>query len=85
MTRTGRVCDHNSIQQMDNETWLLERGGEVIEKMASSGEGSLNAREKLVYCLWVADYGMRNAGDLDTAGDVYEKFLSEGKTDRINK
>jgi len=24
----------------------------------------------LAYCLWVADYGMRNAGELDTKADV---------------
>jgi hypothetical protein len=35
---------------------------------------------ELVYCFWVADYGMRNAGDLDTARDLYENFLSDGKS-----
>ena len=39
---------------------------------------SLLAIERLIYCLWVADYGMRNAGDLDTAYDVYSEFQTEG-------
>ena len=64
---------------MDNETWLVETGAKVIEKLSSSGECSLNTWEKLVYCFWVADYSMRNAGDLDTARDLYEHFLSDGK------
>jgi hypothetical protein len=34
--------------------------------------------ERLIYCLWVADYGMRNAGDLNTARDVYANFQTQG-------
>jgi hypothetical protein len=63
----------------DNETWVIERGDTIIQKKAHSGVGSLGTWEKLVYCLWVADYGMRNAGDLDTAHDVYADFLAEGR------
>jgi len=63
----------------DNETWLIERGDTIIQKSAHSGMDSLDVWEKLVYCLWVADYGMRNAGDLDTARDVYPEFLAEGR------
>src|SRR5262245_20892453 len=61
----------------ENETWVIEEGGRVIEKEAARGRDSLNPWEKLVHCLWVADYGMRNAGDLDTAGDLYADFQSE--------
>lgn len=60
-----------------NETWLINAGGEIILKEARDGIGSLSALEKLIYCLWVADYGMRNAGDLDTAQDVYANFQTE--------
>ena len=38
---------------------------------------ALSPVERLVYCLWVADYGMRNAGDLDTARDLYPDFQRE--------
>jgi hypothetical protein len=59
----------------DNETWVVEAGDAVITKRA---EGvSLSPLERLVYCLWVADYGMRNAGDLDTARDLYQGFQAE--------
>jgi hypothetical protein len=62
-------------QHPDNETWVVEAGDFVITKKA---EGvSMSPAERLVYCLWVADYGMRNAGDLDTASDLYQGFQSE--------
>jgi hypothetical protein len=58
----------------DNETWIIETGGRVIRKEATGGIECLSPWEMLVYCLWVTDYGMRNAGDLDTAADVYPEF-----------
>jgi hypothetical protein len=63
----------------DNETWVVERGHVVVQKKVAGGLDSLTLWEKLVYCLWVADYGMRNAGDLDTAHDLYADFYSEGR------
>jgi hypothetical protein len=60
-----------------NETWIIEAGDDVIEKKARDGINSLSPMERLIYCLWVADYGMRNAGDLDAARDVYAEFQSE--------
>ena len=61
----------------DNEAWLIETGGLVIEKMSTGGVAALSAWEKLLYCLWVTDYGMRNAGDLGAAADVYADYKSE--------
>lgn len=58
----------------DNESWVIETGGRVIDKRAIGGIECLSPWEMLVYCFWVADYGMRNAGDLDTAADVYPEF-----------
>ncbi len=60
-----------------NESWIIEVGDTVIQKKAHSGVGSLSPIERLIYCVWVADYGMRNAGDLETAHDVYADFQSE--------
>lgn len=61
---------------MDNETWLVEEGGRIIHQKAASGLDRLTIWERLVYSLWVADYGMRNAGALDAARDVYADFQS---------
>ena len=58
----------------DNETWIVAAGDAVLSKRA---DGGLSPIDRLVYCLWVADYGMRNAGDLDTARDVYPDFHRE--------
>jgi len=67
------------MNDFDNETWLIEAGDEVIEKKASAGIGSLSPIEHMIYCLWVADYGMRNAGDLETASDLFEPFQAQGR------
>ena len=39
--------------------------------------------ERLIHCLWVADYSMTNAGDLATACDLYEPFQEEAS--RLSK
>lgn len=62
----------------DNETWLLDAGDAVVAKR-SAGE-ALSAIEHLIYCVWVADYGMRNAGDLEPARDLYPNFQSHAVT-----
>jgi hypothetical protein len=58
----------------DNESWLLDAGDAIIQAKVAHGIDSLGARDLLIYCLWVADYGMRNAGDLATASDLYATF-----------
>lgn len=63
----------------ENEIWIIEAGDWIIQKKARSGLDSLTAWERLVYCLWVADYGMRNAGDLETARDVYADFQTDAR------
>jgi hypothetical protein len=61
----------------DNENWIVERGGEVVEKKARVGLASLDDWEHLVYCLWVADYMMRNAGDLANEEALYPAFRTK--------
>jgi hypothetical protein len=64
----------------DNETWIIEAGDDAIQKKANSGISSLTQLEKLIICVWAADYGMRNAGDLETANDVHPNFQREACT-----
>lgn len=64
----------------DNETWLLDAGDRVIRKRIAEGDLSLSPLERLTYCLWAADYGMRNAGDLTAAADLHPTFLDEGRS-----
>ena len=63
---------------MNSETWVIEAGDRVIQKKARDGFDCLSEWERLVYSLWAADYGMRNAGDLDTARDVFPEFQAVG-------
>jgi len=60
-----------------NESWIIDAGDAVIQKKANGGIDSLSPIERLIYCLWVADYAMRNAGDLGTAHDVHAAFQQE--------
>jgi hypothetical protein len=51
----------------------------VIQKKTRSGVDSLLPWESLVYCLWAADYGMRNAGNLEAAAEVHSGFHRDGR------
>lgn len=42
-------------QHPDYETWVVEAGDVIITKRARGVR--LSPLERLVYCLWVADYG----------------------------
>jgi hypothetical protein len=66
-------------QSRENEAWIVKTGGAVIEKRSSLGETALTDLDRMTYCLWVVDYGMRNAGDLNTVlHDMRPTVLSEG-------
>jgi hypothetical protein len=78
--RTGPTLGQRKMRKPeDNESWIIHKGDAIIQKKASLGMEALTPWEHLVYCLWVADYGMRNAGDLETATDLYEPFKTEGQ------
>jgi hypothetical protein len=57
-----------------NQSWIVQTGDRVIQKKAQAGAASLGDWEQLVYCLWLADYMMRNAGDLANAQDMCPTF-----------
>jgi hypothetical protein len=61
----------------ENESWVVERGGQVVERKVQVGVTGLSDWERLLYCLWVADYMMRNAGDFANAVDMYPTFQSD--------
>ena len=61
----------------ENQTWVVERGGEVVEKKAQAGGANLSDWQRLVYCLWVTDYMMRNAGDFANAEAMYPDFQTD--------
>lgn len=71
------MIDENA-SDLTLETWILDTGDAIIAKRSSAGEDSLSDLEQLIMCLWAADYGMRNAGDLEAADEVNEGFLKRG-------
>lgn len=62
-----------------NETWVAERGRSVMAKQVQTGANSLTPWERLVHCLWVADYAMRNTGRLAIARGLYADFHLEAR------
>lgn len=64
----------------ENETWLIERGDKIIGKKTKLGLNSLTELEHLIYCVWVVDYSIRNAGDLSATEDLYAPFKKQGRT-----
>jgi hypothetical protein len=61
-----------------NDSWIIDTGDLVIEKMSQAGMRSLNDWERVVYCVWCIDYSIRNAGDLHSASDLYRNYKSTG-------
>jgi len=62
-----------------NQSWVVQAGDRVIQKKAETGATSLSDWERLVYCLWITDYMMRNAGDFANAQDMYPSFQADAK------
>jgi hypothetical protein len=60
-----------------NESWVVEAGGDAVEKLAKQGQNALSSTEALLYWLWKADYMMRNAGDFANAVVLEKNFQRE--------
>lgn len=57
-------------EDCDLETWIIEFGGDIIQKEHDSGALSLSPAENAVYDLWAVDYAVRNAGDMEALDDI---------------
>lgn len=65
---------------MDNSaqaSWIIAEGGEVIDRKHALGEASLSPLDRLILCIWTADYAMRNAGDLAVALDLQPALFAD--------
>lgn len=67
LLKKGKLLD------IDLETWLLDAGGLVIQKMAEQGESALSGPERAVHCMWLIDYSVRNAGCFGPLEDMGAK------------
>ena len=66
------------MKYTENQSWIIEYGDTVLKRKASQGDGALADIDQLVYCMWFADYGMRNAGEVAAAYDVDGRFHLNG-------
>ncbi|WP_034161456.1 hypothetical protein [Sphingomonas sp. ERG5] len=64
---------------LDNQTWLIDAGHDIIEKKRAHGVDALVPRDRLIHGFRVADYSMRNAGDLATARDLDPRYLADAR------
>lgn len=62
----------------DFESWLLDAADAVPHREVQVGLSALSDWERALYCMWVADYSMRHAGDLGSAYDLASDFKSAG-------
>jgi len=69
----------NDRVEVDDQTWLIDIGHAIIEKKRAGGIDGLTPRERLIHCLWIADYSMRSAGDLATARDLDARFVADAR------
>ena len=61
----------------DNESWLINIGAAIIDKMSAPNQPALTETEATIYCLWVVDYSIRNSGTLSAMEDLYPEALVE--------
>ena len=62
---------------LELESWIVEVGHGIFVNRSAHGAAALTPIESLIGCLWIADYGMRNAGDLAGAVDSQPQFRDE--------
>ena len=48
-----------------------------FKKKAEHGINSFTDLESLIYCFWIADYGIGNAGDLEVCYDMKPTFKDD--------
>lgn len=47
---------------IDLETWIIEVGDAIIQKLHREGSSSLTSIEWAIYWMWEIDYAVRNSG-----------------------
>ncbi len=54
----------------DLETWIIEAGDSVIQKLNDEGPSSLSPTERAIYWMWSIDYAVRNSGSFGPLQDM---------------
>ncbi|OOG40584.1 MULTISPECIES: hypothetical protein [unclassified Rhodanobacter] len=58
------------------ESWLVEVGGDIIEKKSSQGVESLTPIQLAIYNLWLIDYAVRNSGSFGPLEDMESNAIA---------
>jgi hypothetical protein len=62
---------------LDLETWLIDTGAVVLQKLNDEGPGSLSPVESGVYWMWWIDYAVRNSGSFGPLQDMESSAISD--------
>jgi hypothetical protein len=62
---------------LDLETWLIDTGDVVIQKLHSEGAGSLTPTEWGIYWMWTIDYAVRNSGSFGPLEDMESTAIED--------
>lgn len=62
---------------LDLETWLIDTGAVVLQKLNDEGADSLSPAESGVYWMWWIDYAVRNSGSFGPLQDVGSTAISD--------
>jgi hypothetical protein len=62
---------------LDLETWLIDTGAVVLQKLNDQGAGSLGPAESSVYWMWWIDYSVRNSGSFGPLQDMKSTAISD--------
>jgi hypothetical protein len=55
---------------LDLETWLIDTGDDVLQKLHNEGASSISPTEWGVYWMWTIDYAVRNSGSFGPLQDM---------------
>jgi hypothetical protein len=67
----------NQLMTLDLETWLIDTGDVVLQKLNNEGASSLGPTEWGVYWMWWIDYAVRNAGSFGPLQDMDSTAIND--------
>jgi hypothetical protein len=62
---------------LDLETWLIDTGDVVLQKLHNEGSDSLSPPEWGVYWMWTIDYAVRNSGSFGPLEDMESTAIDD--------
>lgn len=62
---------------IDLETWLIDTGDVIIQKLHNDGANSLDPTERAIDWMWWIDYAVRNSGSFGPLEDMDSTAIAD--------